>query len=114
MEGEFLDELEFHYLKSNSFRVIHCDGVWGGVTPRSYIAMSFFSERYPIPQKIVHELESDGALGEQTGRDSKKGIIREVEVEVTVDLETAKSLRTWLKAHIDFIEAQQAQEKQKE
>ena len=109
MAEEFSEELELHYLKSNNFRVVHGDGVWGGATPRGYIAMSFYSERYPIPRKLVHELAPSGAVGQETSRDSRKGIIREVEVEVMVDLPMAKSLITWLQEHVDFLEQQQSQ-----
>ena len=30
-------KVEFHYIKSNHFRVIHADGVYGGATPRGFI-----------------------------------------------------------------------------
>ena len=100
--------IDFHYIKSNSFRVVHGDGVWGGTTPRGYIAMSFFSERSPIPTKLTHEVSPSG-LGEETDRESREGIIREVEVEVLVDLDTAKSLIPWLEGHIRALEQLQTQ-----
>ena len=103
--------VEFHYIKSNSFRVVHADGVWGGTTPRGYIAMSLFSERAPIPRKLIHEIMPDGILGQETGRESRDGIIREVEVEVKVDLEMAKSLIQWLQGHVDFLEERRAPER---
>ena len=106
MAEESSEELEFHYIKSNNFRVVHGDGVWGGATPRGYVAMSFYSERFPIPQKLVHDLGSNRAVGQEIGRDSKEGIIREVEVEVILDLDMAKSVVTWLQGHIDFLEQQ--------
>ena len=98
--------VDCHYLKSNSFRVVHADGVWGGTTPRGYIAMSFFSERAPIPRKLTYAVNPDGVVDQkrETGRDSRAGIIREVEVEVMVDLAMAKSLSTWLQQHIGHLE----------
>ena len=95
--------ITFHYIKSNEFRVIHADGVWGGATPRSYITMSFYSERVPIPQTITHEVK-EGILGSEQNRSSKDGIIREVEVEVMIDLVMAKSLIPWLQEKIDQLE----------
>lgn len=100
--------IDFYYIKSNSFRVVHGDGVWGGTTPRGYIAINFFSERSPIPQKLTHEITPTG-LGDETGREWREGIIREVEVEVLVDLDTAKSLIPWLEGHISALEEIQAQ-----
>ena len=96
--------IDFHYIKSHSFRVVHGDGVWGGATPRGYIAMSFFSERSPIPQTLTHDITPQGNLGEETNRQVKSGVVREVEVEVIVDLATAKGMLGWLETHISAIE----------
>ena len=65
----------------------------------------FFSERYPIPRRLTYSV-SDGVVNQQdiTGRESRAGVIREVEVEVLVDLEMAKSLKAWLEEHIGYLE----------
>ena len=98
------ESIDFHYIKSNGFRVVHADGAWGGLTPRGYIAMNFFSERFPIPRRLAHEIRPDGTLAQETDRDSKKGVVREVEVEVMVDLAMAKSLILWLNDKIQTLE----------
>ena len=67
--------------------------------------MSFFSERSPIPRKLSFDLESQGTLGQEISRDTKGGLVREVEVEVMVDLEMAKSLVEWLKEKVQILEA---------
>lgn len=97
------EKVTFHYIKSNGFRAVHADGVWGGVTPRGYITMSFFSERAPIPQSLTHEVVQN-KLGVETDIESKTGIVREVEIEVLVDLPMAKSLIPWLQEKINFLE----------
>jgi hypothetical protein len=91
-------KIEFHYIKSNYFRVVHADGVWGGATSNLNIHMSFFSERGPIPQRIVHAIEPRGVLGGEIAEEriSRKGVVREVEVDVVLNLEMAVSLRKWL------------------
>ena len=94
--GDVSKLIEFDYIKSTSFRVVYADGVWGGLTPRGLIAMSFFSERHPIPKKLVHEITDEGTLGKESSRESRAGIIREVDVEVLMDLAMAKSFRSWL------------------
>ena len=96
--------LDFHFIKSNSFRVVHCDGVWGGTTPRGYITMSVYSERSPLPQKITHQVLDHGLLSPETSKEAKEGIIREVDVEVIMDLSMAQSLITWLQDHVKFLE----------
>ena len=98
--------IDFHYIKASGFRVVHADGVWGGPTPLGYITMSFFSERAPIPRKISFELESQGTLGQETSRDTKDGLVREVDVEVVVDLRMAKNLMEWLNEKVQYLEDQ--------
>ena len=102
--------IDFHYIKSNSFRVVHADGVWGGPTPRGYVSMSFYSERTPIPRRITHAVTQEGnlgKLGDEVGRDTREGLVREVEVEVMLDLELARSLAQWLDDKIEALQAQQ-------
>lgn len=104
MAEENPGSIQFHSIKSNGFRVVHGDGVWGGTTPRGYISMSFFSERHPIPGELIHKTKPNGTLDREIGQEAREGIIREVEVEVVVDLETAKSLIPWLQGHITALE----------
>ena len=98
------EKFDFHYIKSNGFRVVHADGVWGGPNLRGYITMSFFSERHPIPRRLTHEVKPDGKLGQEIDREIRDGTIREVEVEVMVDLAMAKSLNSWLAEKIQILE----------
>ena len=95
----------FDIIKSNSFRGIHADGVWGGATPRGLIALTFFSERFPIPTQVSHRLEA-GRVGDEVKdmRVSRSAIVREAEVCVYMNLETAISFRTFLDDHIKKIQ----------
>lgn len=108
------NEVEFHYIKSNHFRVIHGDGVYGGVTPRGFIHLNFFSERAPIPQKITHEVTVSGQLGKEISAEGKEGIVREVEIGVVISLEQAQSLTKWLQEKIQLIETASKQQRQEE
>ena len=45
------EQLEFHYIKSNQFRVIHVDGGIGSITPKGFIHFALYSERLAIPRK---------------------------------------------------------------
>jgi hypothetical protein len=101
------EQLTFHYIKSNFFRVIHADGVWGGVTPRLDVHMALFSERSPIPAKITHAVTPLQKLGEEIQREVRDGIVREVEAEVIMDVGVARSLVKWLQERIDLIEKTQ-------
>ena len=114
MSNETPKEITFHFIKANDFRVIPATGVWGGVNPRGNITMTFFSERTSIPKKIVHELTTEGQLGDELGRDDIEGVVRDVHVSVVVDLAFAENFRVWLddkiKALKNRIETQTSNE----
>lgn len=109
-------KVEFHYIKSNHFRVIHADGVYGGATPRGFIHMDFFSERSPIPRKVTQKVTASGQLGEEIAAESerKEGVVREVEVGVMISLEQARSLTKWLEEKIQLLETALKQQRQEE
>ena len=94
--------IDFHFIKSPHFRVIHADGVWGGATPSNNIAISIFSERLPIPTVVKHHVQDDNQLGEEikSERNTRTGIVREVETELIMNKATATALVDWLKSYI--------------
>jgi hypothetical protein len=96
----------FDYIKSNQFRVVHADGVWGGVTNQANVQIAFFSERQAIPRRIVHRVEEDGTLGPEIEEErvTRGGFVREVEVDVVMNLDTAIALRDWLTEKIGFAQ----------
>lgn len=98
-------KLRFNFIKSSSFRVVHADGAWGGITPHGNIQVAFFSERTPIPQQIVHELTETGLGPEiKEERVARDGVVREVEVSVQMNLDIAKSVHDWLGKKIENAE----------
>jgi hypothetical protein len=107
--------VQFDYLKSSLFRVMHVDGVHGGISPRGQIQMALFNERLAIPRQTVHELTAAGALGKEVveARVQRKGIVREVEAELLMSIDTAKSVVGWLKERIEQLEEIHAQAMQR-
>ena len=92
MEDPAADEIAFDFEKSRFFRVIHVDGAVGAISPSSaFIHMSVFSERSPVPKRMVHSLEAGGALGPEISekRTVRPGTFRELEVDLVFNLETA-------------------------
>jgi len=97
-------EVSFDYIKSNCFRVIRVDGIHGGMgTNINTIQVALFSERRSIPKTETYPI-INGELGKPTKKIARQAIIREVEVEAIVDLDTAKSIRSWLDNQIKSIE----------
>ena len=95
-------ELEFDFIKSNFFRVIRADGFFGGLTPNgSNIHVGVYSERHAYPQKIFHKIvpaAGGHTLGpeEVERRVARSGIVRELEVGISMDISQAIVLRNWL------------------
>ena len=96
--------ISFDYIKSNQFRVVRVDGAHGGIAPNGHtIQMALFSERAPIPKRETYRLE-EGKLGDRIAKEERDAIIREVEVEALIDLETAKRVAEWLRDKIEQAE----------
>ena len=100
------DKVNFYYEKSNFFRVIHTDGVHGGISPQLNIHMAVFSERRPIPQQITHVIDDHGMLGSEdlSLRVEKDGMFREVEADIVLSVELAKTVVGWLNDRIKEAE----------
>jgi len=111
-------ELKFDYIKSNLFRVIHVDGAWGSITPSLSIQMAIFNERRAIPKQTVQVINPDGTIGPeiQEKRVERDALIREVEADLVMDLQTAKNIIIWLQQRVTQIEQLviEAQKKEKE
>ena len=110
------NKVTIHNKILNSYTIYHVDGAFGGVTPQGLINLSLFAERVPIPKSSDFEILDDGKVGKliQNSTDSKKGILREYQAGIYMDLAVAKSLVTLLNLKIKDLETviQQEQEKQ--
>ncbi|MDD3581292.1 MAG: hypothetical protein PHW74_09755 [Desulfobacca sp.] len=102
--GVDLDEgtISYDYIKSNQFRVIHVDGVWGGNAPTGFIHMSVFSERWPIPKRTVSQFEPEGKVGDEITerRVFRDSVVREVDAQLVMSIDVAIRIREWLKDKI--------------
>ena len=98
------DPIQFHYIKSNSFRVVHVDGAVGSITPSGLIHAALYSERAPIPRMAAHLVDEDGRLGPPTEQDIRSGIVREVEVSLLLSRSSAEALRGWLDGQIEALD----------
>lgn len=112
--GKKKETITFHYLKSNNFIIHHIDGIYGGVTPKGFIGINFFSERFPIPKTVTQELIDGKQLGKEISIETKEGVIRQVECGVVMNIDTAKSIYKWLERQIIEYERYIKQEGGKE
>ena len=95
-------EIAFDYIKGAFFRVIHADGVTGGVAPSGNIHMAFFSERGPIPQREVRTLSQDGVPGALISEKSvvRPAVVREVDFDVVMSPRVAEAIIDWLQSAV--------------
>jgi len=110
-------QIKLRYLRSNYFRVIHADGVFGGFTPQGNIFPSLFSDRAPLPDVTIHAGDAGGVLGKELldrREVSNETVTRELEVGISMNLNVAKSLLEWLKERIEIGEKAQAELSQRE
>lgn len=84
-------QLPIHFIKSSSFRVVHASGVWYGGDSQQNLHLTFFNERNPIPKMIVLNLNEKGFITseDESKRESKTGIVREMEVDVILSYQAA-------------------------
>lgn len=96
--------VSFDYIKSNLFRIVHVDGAVGNITPQGRLHLAFWSERNPIPRQVVHEIMPDGTLSDEIQQVSRGSIVREVEVGLMIDPETARALIDLLKDSLENLD----------
>ncbi len=97
---------EVHLCKSNLFRTVCTDGAIGN-TADDIIAMAFFRDRVAIPEKMVFETAADGSPVEVfEERLGVRGLEREVEVEIVMNLNVARVVCTWLAERIEALQSQ--------
>ena len=105
-------ELPIYYVKSNYYRVIHVDGIYGGGSPTvGNIMMTVFNHKIPLPEKAVNDAQGKEI---REKRVVKYGLENELEASLVMDLNTGKVLHQWLGDTIKITEAsvQQFQLKQ--
>jgi len=97
------DKVKFHYIKGNFFRVVHVDGVFGGLSPSGDVFASIFSQRPPIPTLTVQPVKEDGQLGDEliSERATKDGLVREVEIGLVIRPDVAEVLIKWLQEKVE-------------
>ena len=102
-------KISFFNLRSNFYREINADGVFGTVTPNFDIHMTFYNQHSRAPKEQLFQLREDGTLGREISKENEGEIAREIEREleagVTISIPTAISLIRWLRQKVN--EAQQ-------
>jgi hypothetical protein len=102
-------KLQFHYQKTQQYRVYHSDGCVGGPTPRGQLSLTFFSERTPIPKLGARQiLDVTGAqitAGPEEAVEVLSGLVRQIEATVMMDLRAAQEFYVFLGEQLALMES---------
>jgi hypothetical protein len=85
------NQMQIYYQRARHYRTIHADGAQLGLTPRAAIQFTLYSDQKPMPEFVLHEITPEGNLGKVLEEVVKSGVIREVEVNVVMDVNVATS-----------------------
>ena len=97
--------IDISYQKSNLFRVVHADGVWGGATPRSDVHMAFFSERTALPKASYFDV-INGMPQNEVVTETRTGVVRELEADIVMSLPVAIATYLWLEDKLQYLRTQ--------
>lgn len=88
------------------FRVVFCEGCEGGATPGGLISMGVYSQYIGRPKKrMVVADEEAGLLREELAENSTPLVlVREFQVQMLFNLETAKAIHRWLGSCVQAVE----------
>lgn len=108
------DTLDFHYIKSRFFRVLHTDGTIGNITPKGDIFIGFYNERPSLPDKMTYRIEGS-KLGQPINVETEhEGIMRELDAAIVMDYDVAKTFLVWLSGQVSQLEKLMEQSEQAE
>jgi len=107
MTKENKPTITYHYKKANDYKTYHMDGVFGGIVSNGNINFNVFTEKVVVPERITHEISSDMKLKEiKRVPEQQNEIIRELQANFIMNIETAKVVKKWLEDKISNLEAQ--------
>jgi hypothetical protein len=97
--------VQISYIKSSFSPVAHADGVFGGPTPHGLLYIGFFSEHPKLPDTVQYAVDAAAKTLMPVSQPNRKAEwVREIEEEVIMSVELARSFRDWLDDKIKLIE----------
>lgn len=104
---EGLSEAKVYFIKTPNYVEIPVHGAFGGINlATGQLHMSMYSERSPLPQELVYQIDPAGTAQEVLEkRIGKEGPVRIVQVVLHFDINTAVALRNWMNDKIDRFSA---------
>jgi hypothetical protein len=90
--------IKTHYIKNSDFRTVFSSSIYGGLTINGLININFCVDRTTIPFQTESIADEKGL--KEVSKQSKDGLVKEVQFGTLIDVQTAKALVTWLNEQI--------------
>lgn len=103
------NQLGIYYQRSRHYRTVHADGAQFGITPRGTVQFTLFSDQKPMPEYVLHRITPEGNLGTSIEEVVKDGAIREVEINVIMDIAVATNFANILQGVLNQVKSMQEQ-----
>jgi len=100
-------EVRFKYIFPDDYNPVYVNGAYGGAGPRGELAINFYLERAPVPYTEFRDVSPQGVVDPKftlEPNDLGNIVIRYISSGVIMNLDTAKSVYTWLGEHIKRME----------
>lgn len=98
--------LEISFGKSPAFRSIHATGAWFGSDPDGNMHLTFFREQTTLPEKVIIQLDSNGAVISQDEiKIDKSTFVRTAEVDISFTISSALAFYKLLGENLKHINA---------
>lgn len=99
--------LKFKYIFSDDYNPVYVNGAQGGVNPQGEIVANFYLERLALPNSQTQVVTPEGKLGgviKSDPEDLNQSFVRFIKNGIIMNLQSAKSIHTWLGGLIEQCE----------
>lgn len=91
--------LKFKYIFDEDYNPVYVNGAQGGINPQGEIVANFYLERLALPNNQTQVVNPNGTLGDiirSEPDDLNQSFVRFIKNGIVMNLQSAKSIYTWL------------------
>ena len=98
-------QVKFVFQYDPNYRLIACNGVWGGVTSRGDFRLEFMVESQAIPDYVINTInEEAGEIGKEIERVPGKHFVRQLQVGIIMSPDNVAIFAAWLMNKLNEIQ----------
>jgi hypothetical protein len=108
--------IKFLFKKAADYRLLPANGAWGGITTRGDFLLEFFVEHNITPDYVMHEVTTEGGLGNEIERNPGITgdiilVTRELVGGVSLSIEQAKNIANFIQEKCTDLEKEKKTER---